>query len=89
MKIYLKEYREELGITQKEFARLVGLNERTVNVIETGKTIPKADTLKFNNEQYLYNCDLGMTDESLACKLTKAEIEAVDPRLMQFAVEVE
>ena len=45
--------------------------------------------LKFSNEQYLYNCDLGMTDESLACKLTKAEIEAVDPRLMQFAVEVQ
>ena len=45
--------------------------------------------LKFSNGQYLYNCDLGMADESLGCKLTKAEIEAVDPRLMQFAVEVE
>ena len=45
--------------------------------------------LKFSNGQYLYSCDLGMADESLACKLTKAEIEAVDPRLMQFAVEVE
>ena len=45
--------------------------------------------LKFSNGQYLYSCDLGMTDESLACKLTQAEIEAVDPRLMQFAVEVE
>ena len=45
--------------------------------------------LKFSNGQYLYNCDLGMTDESLGCKLTKAEIEAVDPRLMQFAVEAE
>ena len=45
--------------------------------------------LKFDNGQYLYNCDLGMTDESLACKLTQAEIESVDPRLMQFAVEVE
>lgn len=44
--------------------------------------------LKFSNGQYLYSCDLGMTDESLACKLTQAEIEAVDPRLMQFAVEV-
>lgn len=45
--------------------------------------------LKFSNGQYLYNCDLGMADESLGCKLTQAEIEAVDPRLMQFAVEVE
>ena len=45
--------------------------------------------LKFSNGQYLYNCDLGMTDESFACKLTKTEIESVDPRLMQFAVEVE
>ena len=45
--------------------------------------------LKFSNGQYLYNCDLGMTDEALGCKLTKAEIEAVDPRLMHFAVEVE
>ena len=45
--------------------------------------------LKFDNGQYLYNCDLGMTDESLACKLTQSEIEGIDPRLMQFAVEVE
>ena len=45
--------------------------------------------LKFSNGQYLYSCDLGTTDEALGCKLTKAEIEAVDPRLMQFAVEVE
>ena len=45
--------------------------------------------LKFSNGQYLYNCDLGMTDEALACKLTQPEIESVDPRLMQFAVEVE
>ena len=44
--------------------------------------------LKFSNGQYLYSCDLGMTDESLACKLTQAEIESVDPRLMHFAVEV-
>ena len=45
--------------------------------------------LKFSNGQYLYSCDLGITDEALGCKLTKAEIEAVDPRLMEFAKEVE
>ena len=45
--------------------------------------------LKFSSGQYLYSCDLGMTDESLGCKLTQVEIESVDPRLMQFAVEVE
>lgn len=44
--------------------------------------------LKFSNGQYLYSCDLGTTDEALACKLTQAEIESVDPRLMQFAEEV-
>lgn len=54
-----------------------------------GYQVEKQYILKFSNGQYLYNCDLGMTDESLGCKLTKAEIESVDPRLMQFAVEVE
>lgn len=69
MKIYLKEYREELGITQKEFARLVGLNERTVNDIETGKTRPKADTLVRLADA------LGvMTDELLGHRLTDSKI---------------
>ncbi|MGX7099441.1 helix-turn-helix domain-containing protein [Globicatella sanguinis] len=69
MKIYLKEYREELGITQKEFARLVGLNERTVNDIETGKTRPKADTLVRLADA------LGlMTDELLGHRLKEPQI---------------
>ena len=69
MKIYLKEYREELGITQRELASLVGLNVRTVNDIETGKTNPKADTLVRLADA------LGvMTDELLGHRLTDPKI---------------
>jgi transcriptional regulator with XRE-family HTH domain len=38
--IEIKEKRKKLGLTQKEFAKLVGVSTQTINGYENGKEIP-------------------------------------------------
>lgn len=40
MKNYVREYREQKGITQKELGELVGVSRQAINAIETGKFDP-------------------------------------------------
>ncbi len=39
---YLKEYRQEKGMTQNELAKLVGTSRNTISSIETGQFCPTA-----------------------------------------------
>lgn len=41
----IKEKREEMNLTQVEFAKMIGLQYPSYRNYEQGKTIPKADTL--------------------------------------------
>jgi len=45
MDLYL--YRIKNDLTQKELAKLAGLSKTTVQQIEGGKTIPRADTIAY------------------------------------------
>ncbi len=36
----IREKRQELGLTQQDLARLVGVSRQTINAIETGKFDP-------------------------------------------------
>lgn len=42
LKNYLKEYRQEKGMTQSELAQLVGTSRNTISSIETGQFCPTA-----------------------------------------------
>ena len=46
MKEKLKQRRKELGLTQKELAKLSGVGEWTIARIETGKANPTVDILE-------------------------------------------
>lgn len=43
MIIMIKKYRKELGLTQAEFAKKVGISRQTFNAIENGKYYPSLD----------------------------------------------
>lgn len=40
MKNRLKQFREELGLTQEQLSKLVGVSRQAINAIETGKFEP-------------------------------------------------
>lgn len=61
LKNYLKEYRQERGLTQNELAKLVGTSRNTISSIETGQFCPTAylaavlcAALKCNFEELFY-----------------------------------
>lgn len=42
----LKEHRERLGLTQLQVARMSGLTERTIRLLENGQRVPKLSTAR-------------------------------------------
>lgn len=42
----LREHRERLGLTQLQVARMAGLTERTIRLIEQGVRVPKLSTAR-------------------------------------------
>lgn len=43
--LQISNLRKETGLNQREFAKRVGLTQKTISNIETGKTAPTIDTL--------------------------------------------
>lgn len=41
----IKRYRKSLGLTQIELANIIGLNQRQIAMIETGKSFPMLSTM--------------------------------------------
>jgi len=41
----IKNYRKSLGLTQKELGDMIGLNQRQITLIETGKSFPLLSTM--------------------------------------------
>lgn len=42
----LKEHREKLGLTQLQVARMAGLTERTIRLLEQGASVPRLSTAR-------------------------------------------
>jgi DNA-binding XRE family transcriptional regulator len=42
----LKEHRDKLGLTQLQVARMAGLTERTIRLLERGESIPRLTTAR-------------------------------------------
>ena len=40
MKNYVRQYRERVGLTQKELGEAVGVSRQAINAVETGKFDP-------------------------------------------------
>jgi len=40
MKNYVKDFRQERGLSQKDLARLVGVSRQTINALENGRLNP-------------------------------------------------
>ena len=40
MKIMIKQFREEKGLTQRKVANMVGVSRQTINAVENGKYSP-------------------------------------------------
>ncbi|MFK8006537.1 MAG: helix-turn-helix domain-containing protein [Saprospiraceae bacterium] len=52
MKKIIRSYREKLGFTQAELAEKTSLSIRTIQRVESGKTVPKGYTLKVLSEVF-------------------------------------
>lgn len=42
----LREHRDRLGLTQKQLARMTGLTERTIRLLENGERTPRLSTAR-------------------------------------------
>lgn len=60
LKLYLgqkiKQFRNNLKLTQEEFSEKIGITQRQVSLIELGKSFPKPDTL--SNIANVFNCSM-------------------------------
>ena len=49
---FLKELRNQKGLTQEQFAEIINVSNRTVSRWENGETIPNMETLKLLSKEF-------------------------------------
>ena len=80
----LKLLRTEMGITQNELGKIIGVGRTTVSEYESGKIVPKQDGLIKIAEYFNVSVDYltGITDEEKQGKLLKTDLN-IDIRLKE------
>ena len=78
----LKTIRKEMKLKQSQFARMVGLSEDAIGLIERGKILPRLESLcKIADNLNISLLKLLDFEESIAPKSTKKKVKSIPPPL--------
>ena len=88
---FLWEQREERGLTQEQFARLLGITRTTLSYLETGRTHPTLGTLRKISRALGVDLDTleDLATTSPKAPLAREPVEVFDHRLRAVASERE